>query len=174
MKGQLFLVRFQAALFVAVVVSGLVLRTGGAVHKALGVAFSALVLIHVAINRGRIMRSARGGRQRRRVVEGKAMMGISKRLVAIIRSRGPAWDASLSMEQQKDWRRHADFMNDLAADGFVVLVEPLEGTDDVLLIARAHDADEVRERLAEDCWVIDGHLLTRWVAPWTLRIGSVG
>ena len=78
-----------------------------------------------------------------------------------------------AMEQQQDWRPHADFMNNLAAEGFVLLVGPLEGTEDVLLIARAHDADEVGTRLAEDCWVSDGHLVTKSVAPWTLRIGSL-
>lgn len=101
------------------------------------------------------------------------MSGTGERLFAVIRSRGPAWDARAPMEQQTDWRRHADFINGLAADGFVVLVGPLEGTGDVLLIARAHDAEEVKARLAEDCWVTDGHLLTTSIAPWTLRIGSL-
>ena len=77
------------------------------------------------------------------------------------------------MERQADWRAHADFMNRLAAEGFALLVGPLEGTDDVLLIVRAHDAEEIRARLAEDCWVSDGHLVTKWIAPWTLRIGSL-
>jgi hypothetical protein len=31
-----------------------------------------------------------------------------------------------AMEQQQDWRPHADFMNNLAAEGFVLLVGPLE------------------------------------------------
>jgi hypothetical protein len=44
----------------------------------------------------------------------------------------------------------------------------------VLLIARADDVDEVKSRLAGDCWVGDGHLLTKWIAPWELRIGSLG
>ena len=102
------------------------------------------------------------------------MTATGKRLFAVLRSRGTAWDRTIPMEQQADWRPHADFMNGLAADGFAVLVGPLDGTDDVLLIARAHDAEEIKSRLAEDCWVADGHLVTKWVAPWTLRIGSLG
>jgi uncharacterized protein YciI len=101
------------------------------------------------------------------------MTNAHKQLFAVIRSRGPAWDPALSMEQQTDWRAHADFMNDLATEGFVVLVGPLDGTDDVLLIARARDAVEVKARLADDCWVADHHLLTKSIAPWTLRIGSL-
>ena len=96
-----------------------------------------------------------------------------KRLFAVVRSRGPAWDRSLSMEEQQDWRAHADFMTALAAEGFAVLVGPLEGTEEVLLIARANDAAEVERRLAEDCWARDGQLRTKWIAPWTLRLGSL-
>jgi hypothetical protein len=101
------------------------------------------------------------------------MSSAAKRIFAVVRSRGPAWDAALPMEQQSNWRLHADFMNALANEGFVVLVGPLEETDDVLLIARAANAGEVRSRLSEDCWVHDGHLLTKWIAPWVLRIGSL-
>ena len=101
------------------------------------------------------------------------MSSSGKRIFAVIRSRGPGWEVTLPMEQQTDWRRHADFMNGLAADGFVLLVGPLEGTDDVLLVARARDAEEIETRLADDCWVSDGHLLTKWIAPWQLRLGSL-
>jgi hypothetical protein len=34
---------------------------------------------------------------------------------AVVRSRGPAWNASLPLEQQDDWRLHADFMTTLHA-----------------------------------------------------------
>jgi uncharacterized protein YciI len=97
-----------------------------------------------------------------------------KRVFAVIRTRGPAWDDRRTMEEHPGWRLHADFMNGLYAEGFVLFVGPLEGTRDVLLIARADDADEVRSRLAEDCWTRDGLLRTVRVDPWTLRLGSLG
>jgi hypothetical protein len=53
-------------------------------------------------------------------------------------------------------------LNGLARDGFVVLVGPLTGTPDVLLIVRATSREEVARRLAEDPW-----------APWILRIGAL-
>src|SRR5438309_801920 len=59
-----------------------------------------------------------------------------KRLFAVIRSRGPAWDPSRPLEGQPDWQGHAAFMNGLKAEGFVVLGGPLEGTPEVLLIDR--------------------------------------
>jgi hypothetical protein len=72
------------------------------------------------------------------------------RLFAVTRSRGTAWNDSLSLEQQADWSGHADFMNALHAEGFVLLGGPLEGTSDVLLIIRADDANEIHARLSAD------------------------
>ena len=59
------------------------------------------------------------------------------RLFAVTRSRGPAWQVERPMEEQEEWRAHAVFMNALHRDGFIVLGGPLDGTPDVLLIARA-------------------------------------
>ena len=64
-------------------------------------------------------------------------------------------------------------MNALQADGFVVLGGPLEGTPDTLLIIRAGDADEIRARLADDCWARSGHLRIVSVIAWDLRLGSL-
>ena len=70
------------------------------------------------------------------------------RLFAVTRSRGPAWNAERPMEEQDEWHSHAVFMTALHRDGFVLLVGPLEGTPDVLLIALANDVDEIRSRLS--------------------------
>jgi uncharacterized protein YciI len=96
------------------------------------------------------------------------------RLFAVIRTRGPNWDATRRMEDQHDWQAHADFMTTLHADGLLPFVGPLEGTPDVLLIARADDADQVRARLADDPWTSSGHLRLMQVTPWTLRLGTLG
>lgn len=95
------------------------------------------------------------------------------RLFAVIRTRGPAWQACRPMESQAEWPAHASFMNALAKDGFVVIGGPLEGTDDVLLIMRADSPDEVRSRLASDPWASNDLLRITRVAPWTLRLGSL-
>jgi len=96
------------------------------------------------------------------------------RLFAVTRARGTAWNDSLSLEQQADWRRHADFMNALHAEGFVLLGEPLEGTSDVLLIIRADDANEIHARLSADSWTSKDLLRIKQIVPWTLRLGSLG
>ena len=89
---------------------------------------------------------------------------MAKNLFAVLNTRGPSWDDSKPMEEQIDWRTHADFMNGLAADGF-------KGTRDVLLIVRAEDRQEVEARLAPDCWVVKGLLRNLRIEPWDLRLG---
>jgi uncharacterized protein YciI len=96
------------------------------------------------------------------------------RLFAVTRSRGPAWNAARPMEEQAEWPAHAVFMNALHRDGFVVLGGPLEGTPDVLLIARANDADEITARLSDDAWARNGLLRITQIVPWTLRLGALG
>jgi uncharacterized protein len=96
------------------------------------------------------------------------------RLFAVIRARGPAWNASLPLERQAEWDAHAVFMEGLVAVGFITVGGPLEGTSDTLLIARATDETEITMRLAADPWTQNGVLIVRNVVPWQIRLGSVG
>ena len=91
----------------------------------------------------------------------------------VLRSRGPGWDDSRPLEQQADWAGHAAFMDDLFARGIALLVGPLEGTRDALLILRASSASEIVERLAADPWTGNGLLITTQISPWQLRLGSL-
>ena len=95
---------------------------------------------------------------------------MTDKIFAVIRTRGPAWNDSQPLEGQDDWRAHADFMNGLVADGFVLLGGPLVDTPDVLLIVRAADQRQVEERL--DCWAARDLLRIRQVSPWSLRLRS--
>ena len=96
-----------------------------------------------------------------------------EKVFAVVNTRGPSWDDDKPMEEQGDWRAHADFMNALVDDGFVLLGGPLMGTRDVLLIVRAADEAEVGRRLNEDIWVVKGLLQRRQINPWWLRLGSL-
>ncbi len=96
-----------------------------------------------------------------------------KRLFAVIRSRGPAWNNALIMDDQIDWSAHAAFMDALVAEGFIALGGPLEGSPDVLLIIRAATADEIGERLAVDPWTRNGLLVDKQIWPWRIRLGSL-
>jgi uncharacterized protein YciI len=96
-----------------------------------------------------------------------------KRPFAVTRTHGKPWQASLPLEGQQAWQVHADFMDALTAEGFVVLGGPLEGTSEALLIIRAESPDEIHRRLQADPWTTLGLLTTTRVAPWTIRLGSL-
>lgn len=95
------------------------------------------------------------------------------RLFAVLRTHGADWDESKRLEDQPEWPAHAAFMNALHAEGFTVLVGPLEGAPHALLILRADSAEEIEQRLAGDPWTRNGLLRTTLAAAWTLRLGSL-
>jgi uncharacterized protein YciI len=94
-------------------------------------------------------------------------------LFAVVRTRGSAWDTSRPLEAQPGWQSHADFMDALYAEGFVVLAGPLEQTADALLIVRAENDQQIHARLSADPWTVMDMLQTTRVAPWTLRLGRL-
>ena len=95
------------------------------------------------------------------------------KMFALIRTRCPAWEPSLSLEGQSEWPAHARFMNDLEARGAVILGGPLEGTPDVLLVMRANSADEAAQHLQDDPWTALNLLVVEKVMPWTIRLGTL-
>lgn len=101
------------------------------------------------------------------------MSCLSENLFAVIRTRGPRWNDAQPLEGQEAWRAHADFMNGLVDEGFVLLGGPLTGTRDVLLIACAENEQQVEVRLAGDCWTVNDLLRTLQITPWQLRLGSL-
>ena len=96
-----------------------------------------------------------------------------ERAFAVLRSRGPAWDDTKSLEEQAVWDAHAAFMDALFKERWAVLVGPLEGTRDVLLILRASTSEEVSERLASDPWTSQRLLVTKQINRWQIRLGSI-
>jgi uncharacterized protein YciI len=85
--------------------------------------------------------------------------------------RGPRWDHSRLRREQDGWDLHAAFMDELAAEGFVVLGGPVgEGDGEgALLVVDADGEADVRARLAGDPWA-DGVLLTESVQRWSVLL----
>jgi uncharacterized protein YciI len=73
--------------------------------------------------------------------------------------------------EQTGWDDHAQFMDALTEEGFVILGGPLgEGDgEDAVNLVEAESVDEVRARLAEDPWGED-MLATRSIEPWTILL----
>jgi uncharacterized protein YciI len=95
------------------------------------------------------------------------------RLYAITRTQGGAWKQGIPVEQQYDYRGHIDYIEKLHAEGFIVAAGGLDGTKDALLIVRAADEQEIKQKLEWDSWTANDLLRTARVAPWTVRVGSV-
>ena len=92
----------------------------------------------------------------------------------LIRERSDAWDWTLPMRRQAKWDAHADFMDALAAEGFILAGGPLGGEDDavrVMHVIAAPDAAAVEARMAEDPWTPMGLLRTVSLEPWTVLLG---
>lgn len=90
-------------------------------------------------------------------------------LYLVTNAKGPAWDHARRRREQEGWDEHAAFMDELVADGFIVLGGPVgdvEG-EHTLLVIDAEDETAIRARLAEDPWSPD--LLTiESIEPWTV------
>lgn len=96
-----------------------------------------------------------------------------QRPFVVLEEHGSAWDDGRPMEQQAEWPAHAAFMDSLAAEGFVALGGPLEGTRRALLVILAEDISDVRQRLSDDPWIRSGLLVVKNCRPWTIRLGSL-
>jgi len=87
----------------------------------------------------------------------------------VLRRRGPAWDPARPLEGQSGWDEHAEFMDGLVRDGFLVLGGPLADEHRVVLAVEAESEADVRATLARDPWS-ETHLVVDSVDGWTIRL----
>lgn len=89
---------------------------------------------------------------------------------AVTRERGPTWDGTRPMREQDGWDAHAQFMDELTADGFVVLGGPLGDGTRFLLVINAENSVEIEARLAEDPWTRTDQLRIVKIEPWEILL----
>jgi hypothetical protein len=58
--------------------------------------------------------------------------------------RGPGWDHTLGIREQRGWTEHAAFMDGLVADGFILVGGPVGDGQQTLHVVEARDEKEVR------------------------------
>jgi len=95
-----------------------------------------------------------------------------KTLFVITLVKGQGWDASKSMRSQHQWNEHAALMDQLAADGCILLGGPLGDESRVMLVMQAADDNEIRSIFADDPWI---RLRVREIASiqrWTILLES--
>jgi uncharacterized protein YciI len=91
--------------------------------------------------------------------------------LVVLRQSGPEFDRSRPLEEQSRWSEHADFMDRLVEDGFIVLGGPLAGEGRVAHAVQAASPEAVRETLARDPWS-ETHLRIDTIEPWTVRLDA--
>jgi uncharacterized protein YciI len=97
-----------------------------------------------------------------------------KQIFVAISSAGPNADASERTRKQPLWDEHAAFIDQLVAEGFIVMGGPLVDESELphgaLLIVNAKDENEVREKLKNDPWFKHGILKLESVNRWQIFI----
>jgi uncharacterized protein YciI len=96
-----------------------------------------------------------------------AMANFAVRLV-----HGPGWDPSRPIRDQDRWDEHADFMDALVEDGFIILGGPVSHGEQTLHVVEAADEHSVRTRFAQDPWASAGLLQVGTIEPWALWLDS--
>jgi uncharacterized protein YciI len=87
-----------------------------------------------------------------------------------ISSAGPNRDPSNGTREQPFWDEHAAFIDQLVADGFILMGGPLVDEGGALLILNAENENEVREKLKKDPWFQKGILKLESVKRWQIFI----
>ena len=88
----------------------------------------------------------------------------------VISSAGPDRDLSKVTREQPLWDEHAAFIDQLVADGFVLMGGPFPDEAGAMLIVNADDENEVREKLKTDPWMKHGVLKLEKVTRWQIFI----
>jgi uncharacterized protein YciI len=92
--------------------------------------------------------------------------------LVIVHRSGPQYDLSRPLEEQSGWEAHADFMDALVGEGFILLGGPLGDEFRVAHVVEAESEEAVHARLAADPWS-GSHLVIGSVDPWTIRLDGV-
>jgi uncharacterized protein YciI len=93
-----------------------------------------------------------------------------KNTFVAISSPGPNRDLSKGTREQPFWDEHATFIDQLVAEGFILMGGPLVDEGGSMLIVNADDANEVREKFKNDPWMKHGILKLESVKRWQIFI----
>ena len=81
-------------------------------------------------------------------------------------------DQSKGTREQPFWDEHAAFIDQLVAEGFIMMGGPLIDKGGSLLIVSAKDENEVRAKLQNDPWFEKGILKLQSVTRWQIFIDA--
>jgi uncharacterized protein len=100
------------------------------------------------------------------------ILPVMKNTFATISSAGPNRDRSRNTREQPFWNEHATFIDQLFAEGFILMGGPLVDEGGAILIVSAENENEVREKLKDDPWYEQGILKLESVKRWEIFIDA--
>ena len=95
-----------------------------------------------------------------------------KNTFVTISSAGPNREASKGTREQPLWDEHAAFIDQLVADGFILMGGPLVDEGGAMLIVNADNENEVREKLKSDPWMEHDVLKLESMKRWQIFIDA--
>jgi uncharacterized protein YciI len=99
-----------------------------------------------------------------------------KNTFAAISAVGPNRDPSKEVREQPFWDEHVAFIDQLVEEGFILMGGPLLDEcgmpQGALLIVKAEDENEVREKLKNDPWFEKGILKLESLKHWQIFIDA--
>ncbi len=93
-----------------------------------------------------------------------------KNTFVTISSAGPNRDLCKATRDQPFWDEHAMFIDQLVAEGFILMGGPLVDEGGAMLIVNADDEDEVRQKLKNDPWFDRGILKLDSIKHWQIFV----
>ncbi len=96
-------------------------------------------------------------------------------IFVVTRTQGAGWDAARAPNKQDDWAGHAEMLDQMHDDGFVIYAGPLVGTNpfQAMLVVRAESQQDVRDAFSEDPWVLKEITTISSIVEWNVRLGEM-
>ncbi len=99
-----------------------------------------------------------------------------KNTFAAISAVGPNRDPAKGVREQPFWDEHEAFIDQLVEEGFILMGGPLLDErgmpQGALLIVKAEDENEVREKLKNDPWFEKGILKLEGISRWQVFVDA--
>jgi uncharacterized protein YciI len=83
---------------------------------------------------------------------------------------GPNWDDTKEVEEQQFWDEHVKFVDELFAQGKVVITGPIVDYDRIVIIYEAKNESEIRITFKDDPFLKNGILFLESVMEWKIRL----
>lgn len=83
---------------------------------------------------------------------------------------GPQRDLTKGAREQPYWDEHAQFIDGLTTEGFILMGGPFEDEGGAMLVVRAESAEEALEKLKPDPWYTRGVLQLDSIHRWDIFI----